>query len=359
MQQQQQHSVQTAVSLNYEDLLQGKDLSHLIEEAYGPDGLGILTVNGVPNLQQLRQNLLPLAHNIAHLSDSQKHKLEHAHSNYGVGWSHGKERFQDRLDTAKGSYYANPQYDVPTQDETLVDKYPSYCAPNIWPTEDVPQLENAFKEMGQLIVTVGLLVAKQCDTYVKRVVPSYQENKLHDTIAASKCTKGRLLYYFPLNSEQDIQEASDQCMDNWCGWHLDHGSLTGLTSAIYLDQDGNQVQVTDPNAGLFIKNRKGDLVKVAYRGDQLAYQIGESAQIHSGGRLVATPHCVRGASTANVARSTLAVFMQPQWDVSMNPPQGLTVQECQIDVLEENMDFNGFSEKRFAQYYGGSDDATM
>ena len=26
--------------------------------------------------------------------------------------------------------------------------------------------------------------------------------------------------------------------NDWCGWHNDHGTLTGLASAMYLDQDG-------------------------------------------------------------------------------------------------------------------------
>ncbi len=36
---------------------------------------------------------------------------------------------------------------------------------------------------------------------------------------------------------------------SWCGWHNDHGSLTGLTSAMYMDADGNVVENTDPSAG--------------------------------------------------------------------------------------------------------------
>lgn len=25
---------------------------------------------------------------------------------------------------------------------------------------------------------------------------------------------------------------------DWCGWHNDHGTLTGLTSAMYFDSEG-------------------------------------------------------------------------------------------------------------------------
>jgi len=53
----------------------------------------------------------------------------------------------------RGSYYNNPQYDKPTEDKELIEKYPFYCAGNIWPKEELPELENAFKNLGQLVVS--------------------------------------------------------------------------------------------------------------------------------------------------------------------------------------------------------------
>ncbi len=50
--------------------------------------------------------------------------------------------------------------------------------------------------------------------------------------------------------------------------------------------------------------------------DCIAYQMGQAMQVHSGGLLQATPHCVRGpmssAAAAGVSRNTFAVFMQPR-----------------------------------------------
>jgi hypothetical protein len=37
-----------------------RDLSASIEAAYGPQGLGILIVEDIPGVQELRRNLLPL-----------------------------------------------------------------------------------------------------------------------------------------------------------------------------------------------------------------------------------------------------------------------------------------------------------
>ena len=38
---------------------------------------------------------------------------------------------------------------------------------NIWPKEDLPELEAAFKELGQLHYEVGLLMVKHLDKFVK------------------------------------------------------------------------------------------------------------------------------------------------------------------------------------------------
>lgn len=286
------------VNIDYNDLVSGKDLSDLIREGFGPNGLGIVTVSNVPELAEKRKRLLPLAFAFAQLSDEVKEKYVHKQSNYSFGWSHGKEIFNGRADTAKGSYYANPTYDEPTDDPELIKRYPGYCTPNIWPRDDLPELEHAFKDVGRLIVDTGLLLAKHCDKFVRdnaRNDGSLYGDKLHNVIRDSRCAKGRLLNYFPVASSGDGDDAGgdEEAFDSWCGWHLDHGSLTGLLSAMYFDSDGNEVANTDAMAGLYIKTRDGTVVKAQYSGDRLAYQIGESAQIHSGGLLEATPHCVR------------------------------------------------------------------
>jgi hypothetical protein len=79
------------------------------QKGFGPDGLGIVTVSGVPRFPELRGRLLPLAAALAGLPDAVKARLEDAGSNYNVGWSHGKEALEGgRPDLLKGSFYANP-----------------------------------------------------------------------------------------------------------------------------------------------------------------------------------------------------------------------------------------------------------
>jgi hypothetical protein len=78
------------VTLDYNRLLAREDLSDQIEEAYGFDGLGVLTVENVPGLQEARDALLPLAYQFAQLPDEIKAKYEHPESFFSFGWSRGK-----------------------------------------------------------------------------------------------------------------------------------------------------------------------------------------------------------------------------------------------------------------------------
>ena len=353
----------SVVELRYEDLVSGVDVSALISEAYGFEGIGLLTVSGVPGLLEARANLLPLARRFALLDKEIQSKYEDANSMYSFGWSLGKEKLEGKPDTAKGSYYANPQYDKPVDDEEVIKKFPGFVSPNIWPTEEIPEFEAHFKALGQLIVSVGILVARHCDAYVKSKSPSYHEGRLSRIVESSICCKARLLHYFPATSSSD---ASSEDFSSWCGWHNDHGSLTGLTSAMYFDENGVETTNSDPSAGLYIRGRHGELIKAAFPADRLAFQIGETAQIHSGGVLQATPHAVRGSSDGNICRDTFAVFMEPNWTEPMDVPDGVTVEDAQSQLAasalprgvpplssrwKAEQTFGDFSEVTLASYY--------
>lgn len=57
----------------------------------------------------------------------------------------------------------------------------------------------------------------------------------------------------------------------------------------------------------------------------LAFQLGESTQIHSGGHLEATPHCVvRSEELAGkkISRNTFALFLEPDPLEVMQVPKG-------------------------------------
>jgi hypothetical protein len=196
----------------------------------------------------------------------------------------------------------------------------AYCRPSA----ELPELGAAFKALGCAIIDVGLLLARHCDTYVASVRPGYERGGLERIISQSRCAKGRLLHYYPQSSSDAAGTASCSCeassssssrnssnagnavqddpFSSWCGWHLDHGSLTGelthlplllidsklchlqcnkliiknnfvvhtatmlsmcsgLVPAMYLDSTGAEVTCPDPDSGLYVRSRAGRLIK--------------------------------------------------------------------------------------------------
>jgi isopenicillin N synthase-like dioxygenase len=357
------------IVLDYNDLKDGKDLTDEIESAFGKSGLGILTVKNVPDFQKRRMELLPLARRFALLDDDVKKKYEDEKSFYSFGWSHGKEKLQGKPDSSKGSYYANPLYDTVTDDPAIMKEYPDFANPNIWPKQELPELEPAFKHLGKLITDVGVLVAQQCDAYVRKCHPNYTSNKLSSILSTSKCAKARLLHYYARNDKDTCVSNSksvEEEFSDWCGWHNDHGSLTGLTPAVFMDNDGNIVANNDKNAGLYIRNRASEIVKVSIPADHIAFQIGECSQIHTGGALQATPHAVRGSNVPGVSRETFAVFMEPMWDEPMRVPDGVSPEEAQSQSAaaalpqgvpplsrrwSQKMSFGEFTKSTLKEYY--------
>lgn len=91
------------------------------------------------------------------------------------------------------------------------------------------------------------------------------------------------------SSSNNTSKNDDTDFSNWCGWHNDHGSITGLFPALYIE-NGQVVECPDAQSGLYIKSRSGKLVHAKLPSDSLAFQIGETSQIHTGGMLQATPH---------------------------------------------------------------------
>lgn len=324
------------VLVDFKSLSSGADLSKQIEAAYGYDGLGILAVHGIPDVGALREALFKDGYRFSGFEEKIKAKYEHKESFYGFGWSHGKEILQGHPDWSKGSYYNNPVYNKPYQDSEIATKYPAFAHPNVWPTEELPSLERNFMNMGQLVVKVGLMIAKQCDKYVESKSKTYKKGRLFNMLSSNRACKARLLHYYPVSAggkeaEQSAKKGADP-FSSWCGWHNDHSSLTGLVLGQFVDtKTGNFIKNPDPSSGLHIRSRKGKLIKISlpandtsvHAGNTLLFQIGETAQIHSGGVLQATPHAVRGAQVPDVSRESFAVFMQPSFEESMDVPQGV------------------------------------
>ena len=161
------------------------------------------------------------------------------------------------------------------------------------------------KKLSAMMIEVGAMLGLQIDQYARSQVKTYPDKFLHKIIRNGKSHIGRMLHYFPF-------EEKGAAEDDWCGWHNDHGSLTALTSAIYTNEKGEPIQFPVKSGGVFAKNRFAETAKIAIPPEMMAFQLGESTQIHTGGFLEATPHCVvRSEDLAGkkIARNTFALFM--------------------------------------------------
>jgi isopenicillin N synthase-like dioxygenase len=322
-----------------------------LESAFGPSSLGILIVSDLPTqYASLREKLLIYSSYLAQLPPAELDALTDAAANYEIGWSHGREALKDgQYDTMKGSYY------VDCQSFYLKDPIvPSPGQPatrgsgtNRWPPEHlIPGFRETFEELCTLLIDIGALVARAIDLYAAKNIPDYQPGYLEHVVRTSHTPKARLLHYFPPQntegspSDSPTSEASE---DTWCATHLDDGCLTALTSALYLDEStplpplsptssskpAILAQSPDPAAGLYIRSRTDQTTQVSIPPSCIAFQTGEALQLITGGKFRAVPHFVRGPSggSGNVARNTLAVFMQPDVDEVIDKERGLTYGE--------------------------------
>ncbi len=339
------------VKIKYDDLISNKNPNELftsIEAAYGKYGLGIMVIQDVPEYLQAKQKLFNLIFKLTNLPKEKLLELERPEISYSLGWSHGKEYFNDKPDFFKASYYAQLlQYNS----SNPVDN-------NIWP-ESMPELKSAFFELGGIIRNTSFNLYGIIDSYIKNIYPEYNLN-YRKIIEDSRENTGRMLYYFPKNKAKDMSNVDGE---NWCEWHNDHGSLTGLASASYVDFEGNESSVKLSQTGLYIQNRNGDVIRTTYGKNDIAFQVGETLQIHSGGLLQATPHAVKVMDDIpdDIGRVTFALFMEPNKDFDLKIPKGADIADVKTseiykvpklqDRYKEGMTFGDFCDATFNTFY--------
>ncbi len=276
----------------------------------------------------------------------------------------GKETLKNgQADNLKGSYYANCAFYVdpalssarPAEGSVSLEDFPEYLSPNLWPDEAVlPGFRATFEELCRLIIDVAVLVARACDRFAEREIAGYPTAYLEKVVSSSTTTKARLLHYFPQEAGPETAGGGE---DDWCATHLDHGCLTGLTSAMFVDETKSGAAVAlplestvlppleelaaspDPAAGLYIVSRAGETVQVKIRGTA-CLPDGRGPREDNGGQVQAVPHFVRGARAAvgsgRIARNTLAVFTQPNLGEEVDMERHITFGEFARSIITKN-----------------------
>ncbi|CAB9530416.1 expressed unknown protein [Seminavis robusta] len=363
-------AIANVVVIDYEDLKQQDTkpkMLEAIEEAFGPNGIGLLAVRNVPGFLEAKSTLLPMAHKLVHLPQEYlDSKLTDADSLYNAGWSHGKEKLGDgEPDYAKGSFYYNPCTDCPGTEQDRA-QYPLSYPSNLWPSDRLPELEPAAKTMGLLLkdVTIGLathLDAYICNKLSAKEQANYQPDTLSKALADTEKVKCRLLYYFPKSTAATTTSRNNNNNKNsWIGWHNDSGFLTALAGDYYVDHAAGAIMddAPDNKAGLYVADRHDNLQRVVIPPDCLAIQMGECTQILSGGAVCATPHMVRSSGVDGVARISLAAFVDTPPTFPLWTPTGGDdlLESKRVPPLHQRwttngMTFGDFLTQTFQMYY--------
>ena len=253
---------------------------------------------------------------------------------------------------------------MPTN-EFSPENFPEYLSPNLWPSNNtLPGFQETFEDICRIIIDTAVLVARACDEYAEKEIPTYSPGYLEHIVKNSTTTKARLLHYFPADPK-DVKPPGEKVDDDWCATHLDHGCLTGLTSAMFINETRQvpAIPITyaynpkflpsleelpsspDPTAGLYIQSRSGKTVQVKIPKDCIAFQTGEALERITKGKFRAVPHFVRGVRPGiadgeneggRIARNTLAVFTQPNLDEIVDPDQDITFGEFARGIVGKN-----------------------
>lgn len=322
-------------TIAYDTLLNSTDekaVEGAVASAFGPHGLGLLAVTGIPPaLATKRRRLLRLGQKLGTLPEDVLSQFERPELCYCAGWSRGREKFRGQPDVAKGSWYANGLHsDAAGDDPGLRERYPESTTEPQWPARELlgDSLEEAFRDLSHDLHALSRHLLRRCDVVAERALAARgvaYETTLSAVVDRSRLHVGRLLHYFPRDTS-----------GTWCGWHNDNSIITALAPALFYDAAGGETSAP-PGAGLTVMSRSGAEHKVAAPRDSVLFQIGEAAQILTAGALMATPHAVQAGEMAACSREAFALFVEPAWDEPLDVPRGC----ARTDALAADASYGG------------------
>lgn len=261
--------------------------------------------------------------------------------------------------------------------------------------DEFNHLGDIFKNLGRCMMELGICLARVCDN-------AMQTTELEKSIINSGSAKGRLIHYHSKLDGLILEEVSkkvgpqfwsqkslvfkDICKDKsmvsdlWQQWHYDYGIFTVLTSPLFLSSivEGECLvsKESQPPMGhsclQLFDTRNKRVVSVKCRPESFIIQVGEAADVLSGGKLRSMLHAVSRqlGMGGDVSRETFVVFLQPSWDKVLHY-QGYSLDHDEVQDgdelaeirrkipplsarLRDGMTFAEFSRETTKQYYGGS-----
>jgi hypothetical protein len=164
-----------------------------------------------------------------------------------------------------------------------------------------------------MTIDITLLVAKACDQFAVEFVEGRLSPTNHQGEYDDSCST--LALFSPIRTLTPCRRRRTSTM-----------AASQLTSALFLDDSPplpplsstfkpvpSFHQSSDPLAGIYIRSRTPEVVKVNIPAGCVAFQTGSALGKMTGGVLKDVPHFVRGPNVgrSTVVKNTLAVFTQP------------------------------------------------
>lgn len=372
-------------TVSYGHLLSGApEALAAVTAAFQPAGLGLVLVRLPPPCVRLgapRAAALAAARDYALLPEPNAQRAALAQSGLGSDVPLGRRR------RGAATFSGSCSLTWPPQTESEEGSTTTPCDPGFVGSSaarggqgnaPTTPLRRDLDAVGSLLVHVAALVARAMDAAAARAGGDRGPRgrrpgpgPLESCVVRSGAAKVRLIHYYSRaeggSAASTPAAAADSygcggsarrdlaALADWQGWHFDYGLLTALCGpAYYCRREGSDSDahddVTDAVArsgaasagcGLVVLRPSPTSddsgcsrpvpVTVHVPADCVAVQVGEAAQILTGGAAAATAHCVVRPRCQwgldDVSRSVCVAFLQPPCDERMEPATSTSASE--------------------------------
>ena len=413
-------TIPQVMSIEWDEVATGSDAATAaVWAAYSAAGLGVLLVRHVPGLEPLRSRTLRAIHDIAALEGDAAVAAAVARREVGLGSDVPVRAVgSSKPRGGKAAPPPPPQAAGDTVTATLQFKWEALPPPPppsasagasggagteaaaSYPSSSAAEAAAGLKEdmvaLGHLLTNVSAAVAGACDACVSARFPHCAAApSLRAACVDAHTAKARLIHYRAGASPcATAHGRALAALGGWQAWHYDYGLLTALVSPT-LSPAPPPASPPPPPCGLVVLYCGGGAlpptpVLIDIPPDAVAVQVGEAAEVLTGGALVATPHCVARPCTcsdtpaaaaaaeaaAAISRQIFVVFNQVPWAAPMAPPEGVPpdprrhAQDAALAAilpplasrLAPGMTFSDFSTATTRAYYargGGMQSTTL
>jgi len=253
----------------------------------GVEDAGFLTLTNTAISRAEVTRVIAAYRTFFHLSEASKRAVDMARTGSNRGWgASGSEQVDPT---------ANPDYkqvfdcgfELPAGDPLRASGLSVY-APNLWP-EHMPDFKRAIVGYYSKALEVSLAL-------LRGIAAALGED---DRFFDDKFTRPMALLrgnYYP------ARPAWAGEMDFGIATHTDYGCLTLLA--------------TDGTPGLEVRRRGGGWSPLSAEPGTFIINFGEMLQMWTGGRVVATPHRVRGTEAERIS---IPMFFNPNYDTNVAP----------------------------------------